>query len=187
MATLKQLVDETTNIKNELKTCHTNLKSNLIEKGENISDDEKLLSLINKVKDLSKIEVTAGDETPFCNLGSAYGTVSTEYKNIRTFTIPTDGSFRIKSYTCFNGSFTSTSNGNVYMKYEIQTNGLTVWESGEISNFAGTQATPKYLTADSIYVKKGSILMIKTKAIGNSNMPTGLVNKSLSVTGNIKW
>ena len=26
MATLKQLVDETTNIKNELKTCHTNLK-----------------------------------------------------------------------------------------------------------------------------------------------------------------
>ena len=30
MSTLKQLVDETTNIKNELKTCHTNLKSNLI-------------------------------------------------------------------------------------------------------------------------------------------------------------
>ena len=33
MATLKQLVDETTNIKNELKTCHANLKTNLIDKG----------------------------------------------------------------------------------------------------------------------------------------------------------
>lgn len=187
MATLKQLVDETTNIKNELVACHTNLKNNLIEKGESISDDERLSSLINKVKDLSKIEVTAGDETPFCNLGAAYGTASTTYKSIRTFTIPTDGSFRIKSYTCFNGSFTSTSNGNVYMKYEIQTNGLTVWESEEISNFAGTQATPKYLVADSIHVKKGSTLIIKTKAIGNSNMTTGLVNTLLSVTGNIKW
>ena len=29
MATLKNLVDETTNIKDELKTCHTNLKNNL--------------------------------------------------------------------------------------------------------------------------------------------------------------
>lgn len=187
MSTLKQLVNETTNIKNELITCHANLKNNLTEKGENISDDEKLLSLINKVKDLSKIEVTAGDETPFCNLGGAYGTVSTEYKTIRSFTIPTDGAFRIKSYTCFNGAFTSTSNGDNYMKFVIQTNGVDVWESEEISNSAGTQATPKYLTADSIHVKKGSILMIKTKAIGNSNMPTGLINKSLSVTGNIKW
>ena len=32
MSTLKQLVDETTNIKNELKTCHANLKNNLIER-----------------------------------------------------------------------------------------------------------------------------------------------------------
>ena len=31
MSTLKQLVDETTNIKNELRTCHSNLKNNLIK------------------------------------------------------------------------------------------------------------------------------------------------------------
>ena len=52
MSTLKQLVDETTNIKNELKTCHTNLKSNLIEKGVECSDTDKLLSLANKVGEI---------------------------------------------------------------------------------------------------------------------------------------
>lgn len=52
MSTLKQLVDETTNIKNELKTCHTNLKSNLIEKGVECSDADKLLSLVSKVGEI---------------------------------------------------------------------------------------------------------------------------------------
>lgn len=37
MSTLKQLVDETTNIKNELITCHSNLKGNLIEKALNVA------------------------------------------------------------------------------------------------------------------------------------------------------
>ena len=52
MSTLKQLVDETTNIKNELKTCHTNLKSNLIEKGVECSNTDKLLRLANKVGEI---------------------------------------------------------------------------------------------------------------------------------------
>ena len=50
MSTLKQLVDETTNIKNELITCHANLKSNLIEKGGECSDTDKLLSLVDKIE-----------------------------------------------------------------------------------------------------------------------------------------
>ena len=50
MSTLKQLVDETTNIKNELITCHANLKSNLIEKGVECSDTDKLLSLVDKIE-----------------------------------------------------------------------------------------------------------------------------------------
>lgn len=54
MATLKNLVDETTNIKNELITCHTNLKNNLIEKGVVCGNSDKLLSLVDKVK---KIEL----------------------------------------------------------------------------------------------------------------------------------
>ena len=52
MATLKQLVDETTKIKNELKTCHTNLKNNLINKGVECSNTDKLLSLVGKVGEI---------------------------------------------------------------------------------------------------------------------------------------
>ena len=52
MSTLKQLVDETANIKNELKTCHTNLKTNLIDKGVECSDADKLLSLVGKVGEI---------------------------------------------------------------------------------------------------------------------------------------
>lgn len=52
MSTLKQLVDETTNIKNELITCHANLKNNLIEKGVECRDTDKLLSLVGKVGEI---------------------------------------------------------------------------------------------------------------------------------------
>lgn len=52
MSTLKQLADETTNIKNELKTCHANLKNNLIEKSIECSSTDKLLSLVNKVGEI---------------------------------------------------------------------------------------------------------------------------------------
>ena len=53
MATLKQLVDETTNIKNELVICHTNLKNNLIEKGVECSDTDKMSRLIDIVGNIS--------------------------------------------------------------------------------------------------------------------------------------
>lgn len=52
MSTLKQLVDETTNIKDEIITCHANLKNNLIEKGVECSDTDKLLRLANKVGEI---------------------------------------------------------------------------------------------------------------------------------------
>ena len=53
MATLKSLVDETSNIKNELKTCHTNLKNNLSAKGIGVSSSDKIPSLINKINDIT--------------------------------------------------------------------------------------------------------------------------------------
>ena len=55
MATLKELVDETTKIKNELVTCHTNLKTNLSNKGISISSSEKLSKLVSKVNSLQNI------------------------------------------------------------------------------------------------------------------------------------
>ena len=60
MATLKSLVDETTNIKNELVTCHSNLKNNLIGKGVECSDTDKMLSLIEKVNTIT-MKAVPGD------------------------------------------------------------------------------------------------------------------------------
>ena len=55
MATLKQLVDKTTNIKNELKTCHANLKANLIDKGVEVQNDAKIGDLIGNVKNIQTV------------------------------------------------------------------------------------------------------------------------------------
>lgn len=52
MSTLKNLVDETTNIKNELKTCHTNLKTNLINKGVKVLGTDKIVDLISKIDEI---------------------------------------------------------------------------------------------------------------------------------------
>ena len=55
MATLKQLVDETTNIKNELIDCHTDLKNNLINKGVEVTNNDKMSNLIDKINDISGV------------------------------------------------------------------------------------------------------------------------------------
>ena len=60
MATLKSLVDETSNIKNELVECHTNLKNSLIAKGVECSDTDKMSSLINKVGKLTNNNAVYG-------------------------------------------------------------------------------------------------------------------------------
>ena len=68
MTTLKTLVDETTNIKNELVECHTNLKNNLSAKGVEVSSSDKMSNLVDKVK--------FADTT--LNLGETYCTETTE-------------------------------------------------------------------------------------------------------------
>ena len=55
MATLKSLVDETSNIKNELVECHTNLVNNLNAKGVKVSSFDKLNTLIDKIETLKVI------------------------------------------------------------------------------------------------------------------------------------
>lgn len=98
MATLKNLVDETTNIKDELKTCHTNLKNNLITKGVECSDTDKLLSLVNKVGEISTAIVESSDNV-LMELGSLvkYVTVQVPPNSIKkqfTFTSTFKGSIR---------------------------------------------------------------------------------------------
>lgn len=98
MSTLKKLVDETTNIKDELVTCHTNLKNNLITKGVECSDADKLLSLVNKVGEISTAIVESSDNV-LMELGSLvkYVTVQVPPNSIKkqfTFTSTFKGSIR---------------------------------------------------------------------------------------------
>lgn len=64
MSTLKELVDETSSIKTDIVTCHSNLKEKLVEKGAEVSDSDKMLTLINKIDDLSSVNVEYGAELP---------------------------------------------------------------------------------------------------------------------------
>ena len=54
MATLKNLVDETTNIKNELKTCHTDLRNSLVSLGVECNVNDKLSDLVSKTNEIKK-------------------------------------------------------------------------------------------------------------------------------------
>lgn len=70
MSTLKQLVDETTNIKNELVECHTNLKDSLMDKGVEVNSDDKLRDLVNKTNLINgskyklNVKVSVQEEEP---------------------------------------------------------------------------------------------------------------------------
>lgn len=55
MATLKQLVDETTDIKKDITTCYANLKNNLIDKGVEVKDSDKMIDLVDDVKNLESL------------------------------------------------------------------------------------------------------------------------------------
>lgn len=98
MATLKNLVDETTSIKNELVTCHTNLKNNLITKGVECSDADKLSSLVNKVGEISTAVIVEPSDNVLMELGSI--------KNYVTVQIPPNSTK--KQFT-----FTSTFKGSI--------------------------------------------------------------------------
>ena len=67
MATLKNLVDETTNIKNELVTCYSNLKNNLNAKGVKVLDLDKMSSLIDKVGDIETLVKVVASDNILCN------------------------------------------------------------------------------------------------------------------------
>lgn len=115
MSTLKQLVDETTNIKNELKTCHVNLKNNLIDKGVECSDTDKLLSLVGKVGEIELGKKWASGEyivnfpstfvysveIDLSNLSFTPSVVVCELKNIKVWN--TTGGLEIKEPVIMNG------------------------------------------------------------------------------------
>lgn len=100
MSTLKQLVDETTNIKNELISCHTDLKTNLIYKGIEVLENDKMSTLIDKVR-----TINVGIRTHVSENNLIYSTVPSElrFTNIRgtnsevqRIVLPFVGSLRVE-------------------------------------------------------------------------------------------
>lgn len=100
MTTLKSLVDETTNIKNELKTCHTNLENNLVAKGVEVGSDEKLSNLIDYVAKLEipNVSIVAGNSKIFYSGGSK-STYMTQYQLIHSYQCLYNGTYRVTSKT----------------------------------------------------------------------------------------
>ena len=101
MATLKSLVDETTNIKNELVSCHSNLKNNLIKKGVKCSSTDKMPSLIDKIAGIVVVDnVIAGESIQLFNYTSS-GSIHINKNDVFKLTSSVNGSVKIKiNYVC---------------------------------------------------------------------------------------
>ena len=75
MSTLKQLVDETTNIKNELVTCHANLKNNLLHKNIDFLPTDKFSTLISKIKNITNVKAIEGEDYLIFTSNTKYSAV----------------------------------------------------------------------------------------------------------------
>ena len=108
MTALKNLVDETTNIKNELVSCHSNLKNNLIKKGVKCSSTDKMPSLIDKIAGIVVVDnVIAGESIQLFNYTSS-GSIRINKNDVFKLTSSVNGSVKIKiNYVC-SGSGSST-------------------------------------------------------------------------------
>lgn len=126
MATLNNLVDETTNIKNELKTCHTNLKNNLSSKGVTVSPSDKMGALCTKVGTIEVAKkVASGTISKF--------SYNKQDKTLETYTVNTNLTFvpsKIELYiTKFKTNYGSTGVSNILLnsKYNNSpSNGISI-------------------------------------------------------------
>lgn len=114
MATLKNLVDGTTNIKNELVACHTNLKNNLSAKGVECSDNDKMSSLIDKVANIETGKKWAS------------GTLSSLSVNSSGATIPLNLNFTPSILIIYISIVSWTANGGLRNFYVTNLNPTTI-------------------------------------------------------------
>ena len=116
MATLKSLVDETSNIKNELIECHTNLSNVLTLKGQEISSEDKLSSLISKISNIRVITdiPTGGEDFVLYSKASQFTSTSSSLKEAGRCTYKgVSGSVRVSVELC-------CTHPTVYGKYYVQ-------------------------------------------------------------------
>ena len=136
MATLKSLVDETSNIKNELVECHTNLKNSLIAKGVECSDSDKMSSLIHYVSELKVLsECVAGDSLyVFVDNPEMQIPINNGYQEVKKFSnFLLNGNYRVSA------SISSTTSGNTtFLKIIHKRNNATIFTSNEFSTKSTT-------------------------------------------------
>ena len=173
MATLKSLVDETTNIKNELKTCHSNLKNNLIQKGVTCSDNDKISTLINRVGEISTVKFIAGNScTVYSNNNKYKGLKGDQF--IGTFEVKGDiKSIRLTARGCSTGAAFG-----VGVKFKVNRNGVIVLDSKVPFTTHGS-GTVSEITGDFSDIEKGDIIELYYTGSGAINIEANYVDRTL--------
>ena len=177
MATLKSLVDETSNIKNELVECRTNLKNNLIAKGVECSDTDKMSSLIDKVGNLKSVSINLGDKSVLYSDTVVEMIKPSDYTYFnKEYVFECDGNYRLSS------EIQSTSSSAVaYLKMVVLNNNSEVLKE---QVFSMNSMTYTEYVFDCSSIKKG----YKYKILGKvSNTSYGIRVKSFSVKCNIEF
>ena len=150
MTTLKQLVNETTNIKNELTRCYDNLRANLTNKYVEVSNNDKLSSLISKVLDINTYKKIAGTEKVYMSDSNEYSSSNTSsFEKLKTYEI--NDNFESARF-----NFTNTSGGG-YIKCEYV-------QDGKILRTNQYSAGTPNITFDMSNVKKGDKVVFYGKA-----------------------
>ena len=157
MATLKTLVDETTNIKNELKTCYTNLKNNLSVKGVECSNSDKMPSLINKIAIINTMpKCVPGDKHHLHYLELSERKTTTSYYLATQETAFADGGYRVKTLI---SSYQGKGGG---VRFEVVRDSVVVDYFEQ--NKTGANVT---FTKDFANVASGDIIKIYFKTTGS--------------------
>ena len=146
MATLKSLVDETTNIKNELKTCHTNLKNNLVEKGVDASSSDKMATLIDKVRGIERLPKY------FNNVWS------TNPNNLESGRIAHTVSSLGDNVYCFGGNTTASEGSGVYC-FSVSNNTWSAKQDIPVKTYFASSCT----VGNNIYVLGGGTSSLAKK------------------------
>ena len=153
MATLKNLVDETTNIKNELTRCYDNLRSNLTNKNIDFLDSDKLEMLIDKVSQIKTYKKVAGDEKTYISDASEHSSTETSEALLKTYNIE-------ENFKSIRVSFTNSSAGSsgIYIK-------LKHIQDGKELSTVENDKTGSTSKIDIVGAKKGDKINIYGKAV----------------------
>ena len=159
MATLKSLVNETSNIKNELVECHTNLKNKLTQKGVECNSSDKLPALINKVDNMQIRKYGTGVfKTVYTFPRTKYDN-STGYTSRVTYTVDSkDEYIDCVRMTPYVRKTDATSGADYYYYLGIYINGVLIKE------YISTPSNLDSTGVDYLTLKKGDIIELKTKS-----------------------